>query len=278
MVTLNKKRLRPLKFYFNLVFSSVNRTSNFMTLLERKHMKKFISLIVGIFAFALLIQPVFATSEADLEALIADETVVACADNLVASYATLDTSAGIDNAVVDGYYTGPFAETYGEGAVVDDKLAALDDKGYYLQYHYLANNPADLGAKDTLNDAADGSDWSAAHAGCHADNLAAKLGDDGSYDYFVIDTDGNIVYTVYKETDLGTNLTSGSFADSGLGQAYAASVADGGALAVSDVAAYWPSYEADAQFVCSAIGDAGATFCLQITPDQLADTGDIRED
>ena len=233
-------------------------------------MRKFISLIIGTFAFVLLIQPVFATSEADLEALVADREVIDCSDSFVATYAALDTSAGIDNAVVDGYYTGPFAEAYGEGAVVDDKLAALDDKGYYLQYHYLANNPADLGAKDTLNNAADESAWSAVHERCHP-GLVEKLNADGSYDYFVVDTDGNIVYTVYKETDLGTNLTSGSFADSGLGQAYAGSVAAGGALCVSDVAAYWPSYEADAQFVCSAIGDAGATFCLQISPDQLAE-------
>ncbi len=249
-------------------------------------MKKFISLVVGI--FALLIQPVFATSEADLEALVGNADVVACSDQLVAYYDSLDASGVTDDmrAVVTSYYENEFAEAYadanGEDADPDvaSKLALLDDKGVYLQYHYLANNEAALGAKDTLADAEDGSAWSGEHASCHADDpedpedvsLSTALGDDGSYDYFIIDTSGNIAYTVYKETDLATNLVNGSFAESGLGEAYAGSVASGG-LFVGNVASYWPSYEADAQFACAPIGDAGATFCLQITPDQLAEGG-----
>ena len=256
-------------------------------------MKKFISLLVGIFAFFLLIQPIFATNDADLQTLINDETVIACSDQLVADYASLDAS-GVTNymrIVVADYYENDFTEEYqskndGLALSLQAKLDTLDNKGVYLQYHYLANNPAVLGAKDGLDDAKDGSAWSATHADCHP-NLSASLTADGSYDYFVIDAHGNIVYTVYKETDLGTNLTSGSFSDSELGQAYAGSVAARAlvladsyatALTVSDVAAYWPSYEDAAQFVCSPIGEAGTTFCLQITPDQLGYTGDIRYD
>ncbi len=234
-------------------------------------MKKFISLIVGIFAFALLIQPVFATSEADLEALVA--SAADCADRLVADYAALEATVDGDMAgTVAGYYEDPFTAAYGdanEGADPDvqAKLDALDDKGNYLQYHYLANDTYELGAKDGLDDAGDGSAWSATHAECHP-GLRDSLAADGSYDYFFVDADGNIAYTVYKETDLGTNLVDGSFADSGLGEAYAGSV-DSGALFVSGVGPYWPSYEADAQFVCAPSGDT--TICLQITPDQLAE-------
>lgn len=40
------------------------------------------------------------------------------------------------------------------------------------------------------------------------------------YDLFFIDMDGEIVYTVEKEADFGTNLVTGPYRDSGLGQAF----------------------------------------------------------
>ncbi len=249
-----------------------------MALLERKTMKKFISLIVGIFAFALLIQPVFAADEADLEALASDEAIAQCAADLAAAYESLGSISDEEKAAVADYYNNDFSETYasetdGGDPGVDAKLAALDDKGFYLQYHYLAANSAGLGAKETLNMAEDGSDWSAAHNDCHP-GLVEQLTERDLYDIFIANEAGDIVYTVYKETDIATNLNEGSFADSGLGQAFQAA-SDG--TAISDVNPYWPSYEADAQFVCAPAGDSGATICLQITPDQLAESGDIRE-
>jgi diguanylate cyclase (GGDEF)-like protein/PAS domain S-box-containing protein len=43
------------------------------------------------------------------------------------------------------------------------------------------------------------------------------------YDIFFIDLDGNIKYTVKKENDLGTNLLSGKYNNSGLAEAYRSS-------------------------------------------------------
>ena len=42
----------------------------------------------------------------------------------------------------------------------------------------------------------------------------------GFYDVFLIDTKGNVVYTVTKESDLGENLVTGSLKNSGLGKAF----------------------------------------------------------
>lgn len=235
-------------------------------------MKNIIALIVTIFTLFVITSPVFAADASDLEALAGDSDIAACSDSLVAAYADLGSID--DTSAVEDYYNNDFAAAYGDAdAGVADVLANLDDKGYYLQHHYLAANSEAMGEKNGLNDAGDGSDWSAAHAECHP-NLDTELTERDLYDIFIVNSDGNIVYTVFKETDLGTNLVDGSFADSGLGQAYQAA-SDSGELSISDVAPYWPSYEADAQFVCAPTGEA-ATICLQITPDQLADTGDIR--
>ena len=237
-------------------------------------MKKFISLIVGIFAFALLIQPVFAADESDLEDLAGNEDIAACAADLVAAYG--DFEALDDNQAVTDYYENEFSEAYAEANLgstpdVESILGNLDDNGFYLQHYYLAANEADVGAKNELEDAEDGSDWSAAHAECHS-ALDTELTERDLYDIFIVNEGGDIAYTVFKETDLATNLNEGSFADSGLGQAFQAS-SESGELAVSDVLPYWPSYGAAAQFVCAPAGDSGATICLQITPDQIA-TGD----
>ena len=40
------------------------------------------------------------------------------------------------------------------------------------------------------------------------------------YDLFLIDLDGNVVYTVYKEKDFGTNLVNGPWKDSNLAELY----------------------------------------------------------
>lgn len=42
----------------------------------------------------------------------------------------------------------------------------------------------------------------------------------GFYDIFLIDTQGNVVYSVQKQSELGTNLMAGEFKDSGLGQVF----------------------------------------------------------
>ncbi len=40
------------------------------------------------------------------------------------------------------------------------------------------------------------------------------------YDLFLIDSDANIVYTVFKEDDLGTNLLTGPISGSSIAEVY----------------------------------------------------------
>ena len=79
---------------------------------------------------------------------------------------------------------------------------------YYLQYHYIAANPNPIGKKDLLNAAQDSSQYSRIHARYHPifRNIIKRF---GYYDMFLISPQGTIFYTVYKETDFTTNLTTG---------------------------------------------------------------------
>jgi hypothetical protein len=59
----------------------------------------------------------------------------------------------------------------------------------------------------------------------------------GFYDIFVIDTKGNILQTIAKEDDLGTNLVSGKYKDTSLARTFAKGLVE---PAISDIEYYSP--------------------------------------
>ncbi|MDH5738181.1 MAG: methyl-accepting chemotaxis protein, partial [Gammaproteobacteria bacterium] len=138
-------------------------------------------------------------------------------------------------------------------------LSRLDKEGVALQYQYIQANPNALGSKNGMSDPKDGTGYSRLHALYHP-HINDFLEKFGYYDIFIVDPkSGDVVYSVYKELDFATSLTSGPFASTGLGKAYQAvvnsSFAD--AVAIEDFATYGPSYNNVASFVASPIYDGG---------------------
>jgi len=84
---------------------------------------------------------------------------------------------------------------------------------------YVDESPHPVGERQLLDFADDGSKYSAMHKRLHP-TLRKYLNSRGYYDIFLINPEGDIVYTVFKETDFQTNLVDGEFADSGLGEAF----------------------------------------------------------
>ena len=130
-----------------------------------------------------------------------------------------------------------------------------------LQRLYIEDNPHPTGQKDGLELAADGSSYSSAHKEFHGSFKALK-DQRGYYDIFLIDPDGNIIYSVYKELDYATNLVSGDFAESGLGEAFRqardAEGADGNVFI--DFQPYAPSYGAAASFIAKKVMGPDGSF------------------
>jgi len=90
----------------------------------------------------------------------------------------------------------------------------------------------------------------------------------GYYDIFLIDMNGEIVYTVYKEADLGTNLLTGPYKDSGLAKVFEAGKDN---LSIEDFNYYEPSNE-PASFIALPIKDANKTLgvlAFQLSIDQI---------
>lgn len=74
---------------------------------------------------------------------------------------------------------------------------------------------------------------------------------------FLINSDGRVVYTVFKETDYAASLTSGGLAGSGLAKAWqAASRAGKEQVTLTDLLGlHKPSYGAPAAFMSAPVFD-----------------------
>ena len=127
---------------------------------------------------------------------------------------------------------------------------AISDPQQTLQTAYIEKNPNPLSQKDKLRTAGRGSAYDQAHERFHPsfDALQDAM---GYYDIFLFDADGDLVYSVFKELDYATNLVTGEWAQSGLGEVFrkamSHSAADGAAFI--DFAPYGPSAGAPAAFV-----------------------------
>ncbi|WP_420411740.1 methyl-accepting chemotaxis protein [Roseibium sp.] len=131
-----------------------------------------------------------------------------------------------------------------------------------LQATYITDNPHPTGEKEKLYDAGTGSGYDAAHAKYHP--WFHKLQkDEGYYDVFLFDTEGNLVYSVFKELDYATNFKAGGgkWAATDLGTVYreALKITEHSAVAFTDFKPYGPSHDAPASFMAHPVVENDGT-------------------
>lgn len=165
-----------------------------------------------------------------------------------------------DEARVDDYFRDTFGPRLGEaiGETVDvDPFIPTSPAGRYLTLHYTA--PAeDFTEAIAVDDAGDGSTWSAVHAEYH-DYFRRMTTQLDYQDVLLIDADGYVVYTAYKGVDLGTNLLDGPYEITNLASAYQTAMAGQllDAVTFTDFQAYRPSLDNPAAWAVSLISDGG---------------------
>ncbi|MEI7861445.1 MAG: cache domain-containing protein, partial [Planctomycetota bacterium] len=162
---------------------------------------------------------------------------------------------------IAGYYAAEFAPLYSsrnkETIDMQKYIDALDPRGLMLQDRYLRRNTNPVGSKQLLNAADDGSAYSSVHADVHP-VFREMLQRYGVYDIFLIDaTSGTILYTVFKEIDFGSSLTSGPLASTNLAKAFREAVAMGrsGTIAYGQYSRYLPSLMDPASFIATPLLD-----------------------
>jgi methyl-accepting chemotaxis protein len=155
-------------------------------------------------------------------------------------------------------------------------IGDLDETGRFLQQMYIYGNPNEIGKKQLLNDAGDGSWYSTLHQKFHP-GYSQTLERYGLYDIFLIEPDqARIVYSVFKETDFGTSLKQGAYRESSFAKAALRMIETKGAdgIALVDFEPYAPSYNAYALFLLMPIRDKAefaGVLAVQL-PSNLADT------
>ena len=130
-----------------------------------------------------------------------------------------------------------------------------EDKTKYLQNYYITNNPYPIGKKDSLDEADDKSSYSSIHKKFHP-WLRRFLKTKEYYDIFIFNTQGDLIYTVFKEKDFATNLVSGKWKDTGLGNVFnMAMKRPAGEKVFFDFKEYTPSNGNTASFIATPIYD-----------------------
>lgn len=158
---------------------------------------------------------------------------------------------------INGYYENEFLPKLGQseqGSPVLNSFLPESIASNYLQYHYIANNSNPIGKKHLLDKAKDNSEYSRLHERYHPifRNIIEKF---GYYDLFLIDPDGRIVYTVYKETDFATSLVVGAYNESNLARLFSSvrRSKEKNYARIIDLESYAPSYGAPAAFIAAPI-------------------------
>jgi methyl-accepting chemotaxis protein len=160
-------------------------------------------------------------------------------------------------------------------------LSQLTDTAAVLQYAYIQHNPHPLGSKQELVTAGNSTRYDRLHAEVHP-VMKHYLERFGYYDIFLVSNTGDVVYSVFKEVDFGTNLLTGPFSDTNLAECFrsALNASEPDAYAFTDFKPYWPSYEAPAAFISSPIFDGSkqvGVLVFQFPLDRINSMMAIRE-
>ncbi|MGF1754421.1 methyl-accepting chemotaxis protein [Vibrio makurazakiensis] len=163
---------------------------------------------------------------------------------------------------LENYYTSQFGASYrnrngNASANESDRLRQVSPVGKALQARYIGVNNNPLGEKHLLDYDSLNTEYDEVHKEYHKP-IRHFLEAFGYYDIFLVDLEGNVVYSVFKELDFATNLMSGPYSSSGLATAYKqARDLPKDKYHLEDFYPYYPSYEAAASFIASPVFDHG---------------------
>jgi len=203
---------------------------------------------------------------------------VSAVREFTAAFAELQTAPLPPGAreAVDRYYANVFDPALEKGTAekVDPGLfRPASNAQTYLQSLYTVPAKGDFSASVKIQSAGDPSRWTKLNERYQPffSDFAGRFGFD---DAMLLDTDGNVVYSTYKQTDLGANVLAGPYKTTYLADAYrqamrASSVDE---VILTDFQPYAPAYGKPTPWVLTPIGDGGGIYgalALQLSVDGI---------
>jgi methyl-accepting chemotaxis protein len=144
------------------------------------------------------------------------------------------------------------------------------------QFLYIVDNKMPLGEKHNLMMNKNHNDeYSKQHTIYHR-KFQVTLEKFALYDIFLVNPDGDVVYSVHKEKDFGTNLLNGVYKDSGLARVFKKSkTAQENVIVFNDFTPYEPSLNAQASFIATPLfyqGEYEGSLIIQLPVDSFNKT------
>nr|WP_232425806.1 adenylate/guanylate cyclase domain-containing protein [Mycobacterium sp. JS623] len=175
--------------------------------------------------------------------------------------ATTPIDPAQQQAIVD-YYNKSFVketEQYSDAKLDVSALLPVTNAQKYLQANYTAQRKSDDVAIG-IDDARDGSAWSAANARFQ-DFFRQIVTRFEFQDALLLDTRGNVVYSAYKDVDLGTNILTGPYNESKLRDAYDKALASNALdyVGITDFEIYQPAENQPTAWLVAPVGSGGRT-------------------
>ncbi len=194
-------------------------------------------------------------------ALSSNPGTVDMIEALIAGFDELDTPPETADETVAEWYQEEFVPlAVDRGATVSAiQLMPRSDEGVTLQNLYVVAPDTPEDARN-VGDAGDGSAWSAAHAVIHP-TLLSVADRAGFADLMLVDgRTGDVVYTVAKRPDLGTNLDAGPYASTTVAAMVRRIRADPvpGSVTTTDISPYMPAFMEPTGFVGAPVFDDNA--------------------
>ena len=165
----------------------------------------------------------------------------------------------IIGAEIASYYEDRFIERLIPNLLIEVSAAEYipeDVTTQVLQFLYIVSNKNTFGLRYFQDNAGDGSSYSDAHE-IYNPILRGYLTRFGYSDIILIDLDGNIVYSVFKDVDYGTSLETGPYSETNIADTYrlARDARSRFFAEFVDFQPYQPSHNAPAAFIASPIYD-----------------------
>jgi signal transduction histidine kinase len=211
----------------------------------------------------------FANIRAQVGALASDTATISAVDRFHEAFMYLPEPTDAQLEQIATYY---------RDTASPESWLPQDPGARALQHAFLADSPHPLGAKDLLVSAPQLGAYGSAHALYHSTFHRYKTAF-GFYDLFLIAPNGQILYSVMKEIDLGVRLEDSPYVDTALATAFrnASLQPNEAPPVIEDYAPYPPSANAPAAFVATPIRRAGAIIgilAVQIAIDEVNDVMD----
>ncbi|MBB6462908.1 GAF domain-containing protein [Flammeovirga kamogawensis] len=161
-----------------------------------------------------------------------------------------------------------------------NSVDAVSDRMVILQTLYLSNNPNPIGKKFQLNRANDKTAYSDIHERYHS-SFRRFLMADGFSDLLLVNVNSSeVIYSVSKNVDFGSNLMDGVFRQSALGQAFtlARNSIRPNMVILSDFGSYEGSYGDLQMFFSAPVYEEGEKIAVLIATMPLSAINKIMTD